>query len=232
MSDPLEKILEYKMTQLEAKAYKLALMWMDACEREFPNERHTRLRKSGDPRKGNLFKYCYKLARETKGLLPDEHYRLYITAQLQILKTRRSGDIHALIEPQCLVGDPAWRRWLVWKRYYDKKIQEVRSVEETGLTEKESKVGALLDNTKKFLDGKELTTWEAVKSKLDDLSMIRWITTGKVSPYYAILSPWVEKWLAGRTIEEVFKFDLEVYRPSITPSLESHFRTTFEREFE
>ena len=226
----LEKILEFKMTKLEAKAYKLALMWQDSCEREFPNERHTKLRKSGDPRKSNLFKHCYKLARETKGLLPDENYRLYITAQLQILKTQRCGDIHALIEPQILVGDKAWVRWEIWKKHYEKKLSEVRSVEEIGLTEKESKVGVLLDATKKFLDGKGLTTYEAMKEKLDDLTMVRWVTTGMVSCYYIVMSPWVEKWLDGRSFD-VFKFDLGVYRPSITPNVEAKFQEMFSREW-
>lgn len=231
MTDDLEKIIKYRMDKMEAKAYKLALMWEKYCEKEFPNERHTKLKKTGDPRDSNLFKYCYKLARETNGLIQDDEYYLYIIAQLQILKTMRSGDVHALIEPQILVGDKAWRRWKLWKKYYDKKMSEVKCVEDIGITESESKINSLLQNTKEFFDKKSLISYEKVKEKLDDLSMIRWITTGNVTPYYAILSPWVNRWLAGRSLEEVFKFDLSVYRPSVSTTLETSFRNIFSREF-
>ena len=107
----LEAILHYQMPPLEAKAYKLALLWQDATAKEYPEYNHIRLRKKGDPRKSLLFKYCYKLARETQGLIPDEQYPLYILAQLHILKHIATDNLHARIGPEILCGEKAWWRW-------------------------------------------------------------------------------------------------------------------------
>ena len=54
----LEDILNYEMTPEEAKAFKLALLWEELCQQEFPDERRVSLKK-GDPRKSTLFRYCY-----------------------------------------------------------------------------------------------------------------------------------------------------------------------------
>ncbi len=74
--DELEPVFEWNMTQLEAKAFKLALMWDKLSKQELPNYKHAKFKKKGDPRKSMLFKYCYKLAKETNGLMEDYEYRL------------------------------------------------------------------------------------------------------------------------------------------------------------
>lgn len=228
----LEPILKYNMDPIEAKAFKLGLLWEELCAKEFPGERHAKLKKNSDPRKkSNLFNHCYKLARETKGIIPDEDYKLYIRAQLQILKMQRDGQVHALIDPQILVGDKAWNRWQLWKRHYDRKMREVKAAEDMKLVEQEQRIVATLATTHRFLESQKVNSYEAVKAKLDDLSMIRWLTNGKITPYYAIMSPWVQKWLDGRTIEDVFKFDLSLHRPAVTPSLQAKFKQEFSGEY-
>ena len=113
--NPLERILKYDMSPEEAKAYKLCLLWDSICQKEMPNYKFSKSKASGDPRKSLLFRYCYKLLKETKGLIGDKDYRLYITAQIHVLCSITDGEVHALISPQCLTGDKAWRRWKLWK---------------------------------------------------------------------------------------------------------------------
>lgn len=213
----LELILKYKMTDLEAKAFKICLMWQDLCKKEFPNERCLKVSKSKDPRKTTLFKYAYKLIRETKGLLTsDKEYYIYILAQLQMLKLMKEGEIHALIEPQILVGDKAWKRWKIWKIKYDKKLNEIKNSTEMGLVTSERQIKIELKRTLEFLSKKDYSS--ITKEEFE-----RWASSKKISPYYVILSPFAKKFIT--------KFDYELYRPSITPKIEEFFRKEFSHEF-
>lgn len=229
MSD-LELILKLNMDEMEAKAYKLALIWEDLCNKEFPHDRHTKLSQK-NPLKCTLFRYCHKLARESIGVIPDSELRLYIMAQLQVLKHMREGNVHAMIGPQILTGKQAWPRWKLWKKRYDKRMAQMSNVEELKITENCAKIIVALQKNKEFLDKENFRSYESISKKLTDMSMIRWLTTGRISPYYAILSPWVNQWLNGRKIEDVLMFDLSLYRPSITPQIETKFREIFPEEF-
>ena len=42
----LEPIIKYRMDSWEAKAYKIALLWEEECQREIPNEKFVKLRKN------------------------------------------------------------------------------------------------------------------------------------------------------------------------------------------
>ena len=87
----LESISKYKMDEMESKAYKLAIKWVQLSKKIFPNYNHTVIKK-GDPRKSLIFKFCYKLARETNGLINEEDYDLYIRSQLDIIKHMSNGN--------------------------------------------------------------------------------------------------------------------------------------------
>lgn len=58
----LEAILDYEMDELEGKAYKLCLIWLDRSRKVFPEYQHMGM-KRGDPRKSLIFKVCYKLGQ-------------------------------------------------------------------------------------------------------------------------------------------------------------------------
>jgi hypothetical protein len=224
-----DAVVKYKMDAMQTKAYRLCQMWVDLCKKEFPNERHTKLRKTGDPRKSFLFKCCYKLVRQTKGLIPDEEYRLYIIAQLHIMKLQTDGEVHGLVTPGILVGDKAWRRWRVWKKHYELEKIKPKTVEE--LEVNPSLVLVELNRTKKFLI-KELgdpPKYEKLESKIKDLSFIRWVTVGKVSPYYVLLSPFVKRF-CGDEYEEMFLFDFDVYKGNINDEVVSYFNKEFDYE--
>jgi hypothetical protein len=212
----LELILKYKMNELETKAFKISLMWKELCKKEFPNEYCYKNYKNRDPRETSLFKYCYKLAKETKGLLSnDKEYYIYILAQLQMLKIIKQGEIHALIGPQILVGEKAWKRWKIWKNKFNKKLKEVKTAEQLGLKTNEIQIKIELENTLNFLlkNNNSIT-----KEKIN-----RWFKNGKISPYYVALSKFAS--------EMIGNFDYQLYKPSITPKIESFFREKFPNEF-
>lgn len=223
----LEPIIRYKMDALESKAYKIALMWEEECRRELPGESFVRLKTNSDPRKSLLFKYCFKMARELNGIIKDSETALYIRAQIQVLKSIREGQVHALIDPHCLVGDKAWRRWKMWKYKYDKRMSAPLKSEEVKISVSEGKAKAEISSSFEFLSLMGCTEFENLKSKRYDVH--RWLKNGDISCFYALLSPWIRK-IFGEGDE--FEFDRLYYRASTTPALERFFRETFHHEFE
>lgn len=230
----LEAILKYNMSELEAKAYKIALLWQDFSQKEFPNYKHTKLRKNGDPRKSLLFKYCYKLIKETQGLIKDEEYRLYVLAQLQILKTVSYET--ARIDPHSLCGDKAWRRWKKWKRIYEQKKLEFdnSTIEKSDeLKASKSVIEKDLRKTKQFLTQRfgQTPSCQNIYQAMHDHTMIRWVIMDRISPYYLLLSPCVKSTIGDKTLNEFFLFDLDVYKKSIDDKVEKLFKEIFDYEF-
>lgn len=176
------------MNEDEALALKTAVLWEILVKKEFPNYEHIKLKRKGDPRKSSLFKYCYKLVKETKGYLKTTEYKSYMLAQINILKNIKSGDVHALIHPQCLVGTKAWKRWKLWK--FKIQQQENKSVtQETEIPLHQLKIA--LENTKDFFlrnfkkipDKKDIDFWH--RNGL----LKKYLIQGKISPYYIAMSP-------------------------------------------
>jgi hypothetical protein len=208
----LEPIIDYNMSEEESLAYKIGLMWLEVSLNTFPTYKHSyHYPKKGDPRKSNLFKFCYKLQRETKGLIEQQEYYYYIVAQLQILKTLNL-DTHPLITPQCLVGDKAWIRWKLWKNKFDKaNKKELPLKEEYNLIE----IKKELLKTKKFLDSK-FGTLDEENFPILKKDITRYIALGMISGFYAVLSPLVQKhcnlekidlscYTANEAVNNVFK---------------------------
>lgn len=219
----LEPIIKYKMNDMEAKAFKISIIWQEECKRELPGEQYSKLKKNADPRKSTLFKYCYKLAKETKGILNDEDLALYVRAQIQILKSIREGQIHALIEPHCLVGEKAWRRWKLWKYRFSKMIGKIPTADELGISSKISKITAELNSDFDFLSKMDCLDYK----NIDKIIIKRWINSGELSFYYAVLSPWFKK-IFG---DEELDFDFVYYRSCINPQIDKYFRDKFNHEF-
>lgn len=225
----LAPILEYQMTPLEAKAYKIGLLWEKLATKEFPNYSIMRFRRDGDPRKSALFKYAYKLARETDGVVPDREYRLYITAQLQVLKGIRKDEIHPLIVPNCLVGRKAWHRWRMWKSRWDKQMSKAQNSEDIDVNDTFSRIEAELKKTRKFLDKQLPESWtcENIEYSYKNKDMLRWVALGRVSPFYVLLSKCLSEVLGHKDREGEFGVDLSVYKRSLTPSVEKAFKEIF-----
>ena len=222
----LEPISRYRMDDMEAKAFKISLIWQEECSRELPGEQHEKIKEGKDPRKSILFKYCYKMAKETNGIVADRDARLYVRAQIQILKSIRDGKVHALIGPHCLVGEKAWKRWKFWKRIYDKQMSTSLSGEELGIRTKERIIELDLKRTFSLMESKGLNDSEKYMSSLEDI--VRWSSTGEISPFYFLLSPRFKRFFG----EGMIPVDKALHGPSITPRIENMFRERFSHEFD
>jgi hypothetical protein len=223
MSEFLNLIDEYKMNEMEAKSWKVALTYLDLAQKYFPTYQHYQPGKK-DPRKTTLFKYAYKLVREHE--MPIDEYYHYISAQLQILKHITKGDEHPLVGPQVIAGDKAWNRWLVWKRKFNKAVpQETVVVADTKISED-------LINSKKFL----LTKFSELNKKciidsLQNRNLFRWVALRFVSPRYLAHSPIVKEWAetTKTNLLDAFSIDLSLYTPSIESM--AAFKKEFSYEF-
>lgn len=224
-TNELEPILKYSMDDMEAKAFKIGLIWHDECERNLSGEKYEKFSRGKDPRKTNLFRHCYKVAKELLGIVPDNEIQLYVRAQVQVLKSIREGKVHAMISPHCLVGDRAWKRWKVWRRIYQKSLSKSLTCDELGIKIKEMMVKGELERAFSFIESKGLMEKSKYDSSKKDIE--RWSSTGELSPFYMILSP------RARALfhENEFPVDMALYRPSITPALEDFFRDKFNHEF-
>lgn len=230
MEHLLEKILTYEMTKEEAKAWKIAIIYLKALKEYFPSYRHFQIPKN-DPRKSNLFRYCYKLLRETQGKLEFKDYQQYIHAQLQILKNIKledeHGEFHGQITPDALVGEGAWNRWLVWKKKFD-HVAKIIVQDEVNV---DDVVKQDLERTKKFLVAKfEKVDNSVIKETLVNRSLFRWCALGRVSPYFLVLSPTVSKFVEGMNLLENFAIDLNYYRGRITNRLRECYIEMFSDE--
>lgn len=227
--DPLnlDAIHKYNMNDLESKAYKVTLLWLQRSRKMFPDYRHATIKK-GDPRKSLIFRICYKLVRETQGVLEDHEYPLYVRAQLEILKYINNDQADPLIDPNCLVGEKAWKRWKVWKKKYD------------GLSKTTEPVATNI-GIAKAIDGLEKTKEFLVKTFSSDLSfprfqeaylnnnIFRWINLNKISPYYLAISPFIKKLFNDNDFKKI-NFDLNVYMPCIDESVRQKFNELFVEE--
>ena len=225
----LEAAVEYNFDELEVLAYQCGFHWLDALKRFFPNLIHTGFRK-GDPRKSLLFKYCYKLVRETRTILPPEELPLYIRSQLDILRHITRGQEHPEISPNCLVGDKAWIRWKLWKRKYDERTKVIE--DKNPVPANQIKVVEALNRTREFLAksfGAEICA-EKLQEAVLNKNLQRWVALGKISPYYLVLSPLVKKAFPDGVEKLIPNLDLEIYRQIITPEIEAWFAKNFSTE--
>lgn len=234
MKNAWNGIIEYKMTEQEADAYKLAIMYQEEFRRFFADKgldgsfyRVNTLPKRGDPRKSNLFRYCWKLLRETRGLLAPEHRRLYLRAQI----TAVGGKENAHLEPNIIVGDRAWWRWKVYKWLWEKKLAAINSeAPPPSATTTDPKIAKELVFTKKHLF--EKCDGEPSAEKIDEFvesGIFRfWIMQGKVSKYYIVLSPWMTR--HKNQIAKDCTFDLKLLESKITDHLKAYFDHEFKHE--
>lgn len=229
--DPLnlDAITKYNMDEMESKAYKITMLWIERSRKVFPDYRHATMKK-GDPRKSLIFKIAYKLVRETKGVLEDSDYPLYVRAQIEVLKYINNGKVDPLIDPNCLVGERAWKRWKLWKKKYDTVSKPSDENVANGI------------GFAKAIDGFEKTKEFLVKAFSSDLSIekfkeaytnnniFRWINLNKISPYYLSVSPFIKSIFNENDFNKL-NFDLKVYIHCINEDVMKRFYDLFPNEF-
>lgn len=217
----LSAIIDWQMTETEALAYKIGLLWLHWSKEIFPKYLHShRFPKKGNPMKCSLFKFCHKMLRETQGLIKNNEYQLFVIAQLKMLASIDVGGYHPQITPQCLTGDKAWIRWKIWKRKYN-AINSRQTKEDIGLDV--IPIEAIckeMQGTKTFLTGR-LGSVNEEQIMMASRDIERWVSLGKVSVFYALLCPFVKKHCKNLTV------DPKLYEPSITPEVQACFDEMF-----
>jgi hypothetical protein len=230
----LELIIQYGMDEIEAKAFKIACIYLEKSRKMFPNYQHYRLPK-GDPRKSELFRHCHKLVREKQGKIADSEYQLYVHAQLDILRNIKKGDLHPFITPSCLSSENAWKRWLLWKSKYDKHLESRASaaVASTVNVHTPQKIKKDLWKTKQFfLAWFDRLDAQDIQESLKDANIFRWHQTGSVCGYYLVISPIVNKWLQKNPIDlkKEFSIDMSLYTEANRPEIIDYFNAEFPHE--
>lgn len=231
-----DAVTKYKMLPEHAIAMKLCAIWAKLCYAILPDYQHYRISTKGDPRKTHLFRYCYKLYRETKNMIKDDDYEYYIRAQLEMMRSIRNADINVRIDPMILVGDKAWIRWKMWKRRYDKadKARSISGAEEVHAST--YKVAQELERTRSFLVerfGSNPTLAQISEAKESgDLS--HWMTLQKVSPSYILLSPFCRKACGGvqGIVDHFAPLDFAIYKGDCTKEVLQIAYRMFANEFQ
>lgn len=233
MQNAYNAILDFKMSDHEADAYKLAIMYNEEFQRVFRGQnvdgqlvRRNVLPKRGDPRKSNLFRYCWKLLRETRGLLQPTDRRMYLRAQLSAVAGKGGH-----IEPNILVGDRAWWRWKVYKWLWEKKLASINcEAPPPSATTTDPKIAKELVFTKKHIF--EKSEGEPTQEKIDafvESGIARfWVMQGKLSKFYIVLSPWMSKY--KERLAKECSFDLKLVDSKINDSLREYFNHEFKHE--
>ena len=217
-----EKIIIFKMTQQEAKAFKLALLWISLTRKFLPTDAAVSVATlpKGDPRKGYLFKQCWKLLRETSGLLEEQDYKYYFAAQLKMLKNVQRSKGHAHVGHNVFVGEKAWVRWKIWKKKFDEATAAMNIL--PTIVDDDASIKEL-SRTKGFFKKTAVSNFD-----INDLKI--WVNSGNVSLIYIELSPKVKKLaidLAG-----TFNYDPNLLDKKITPRVQDHFQEIFSEEFQ
>ena len=219
----LDDLIQYEMTDLEIKAARICYYWQEIVAHELPNYRTYKVPSKKDPRKCYLFKFCYKLANETQGLLTDSDYRYYVYAQISTLKNFTDGTIHSLVDPQILIGENAWRRWKIWKYKFDKKMVELETKSSTeDVIQPEHIVLTELKNTKEFLD--KISNLD-IEKEFKDHRIHKWLYFKKISPYFLILSKKIKSLVID--YDKEFSLENNFYEKSITENIRKQFLIIF-----
>lgn len=223
MSNPLNAVLKYELTRREADAYKVGIIFSHLCKKMFPDAVPQGFG-AGDPRKKVLFKHCWKMLDEVEGRITPAEHKLFVYAQLAIIKSLAGPDRPPNVTPHCLNGPKAWNRWLVFSNRYEQRAQYQTTAEQKIEVNRADRVVQELEKTKQFLAGKD------VRAALEDGSLRRWVAFNQVTPYFVWLSPVVADWLASRetTVPDHFGTGMNVYKGGITPNSEAFFRQEFE----
>lgn len=231
----LETILEWKMNIEESEVFHIALAYEEEYKRMFSGEvdgqsfRRNSLPRRNDPRKSNLFRQCWKLRRETRGLLEKYEYKNYIHANIFIIKAHGGS-----IEPNCITGDRSWIRYKFWKRRYDQKMADIIvQAPPPSVSTTSPKIIVEIDRTRKFLfekcDGKP--TFEKIEQFINCGFFKIWVATFKISPYYLILSPFVEMTQSKDSLFYFCSSSESLIREKITQEIKDYFRHEYKHEF-
>lgn len=238
MEDPklteYDAIFEWKMTNDEAAVYKIAVCYEQQYKKicgasaDGQSIRRNSIPKRGDPRKSNVFRNCWAMCRETRGLLEPHEHKLFIVSNLTLLNLRKSH-----IEPNVICGNNAWIRYRIYKRKFDAKMAEMACrTPPPSVSTTDPKIIMQIDRTKRFLfeicEG--APTLEKINSFIKNGIFRFWTASGKISHYYVVLSPWISKIVDVDQYADKCMFSAELMRQHVTQEVRNYFDYEFSHE--
>jgi len=222
----------------ELRGLYLYYYWITNKISIFPNMIHGKFSKTKDPRNTLAYKYCYKAQRELKGILDEKHYELYVKAQLLVLRfLSEKYKNNLVIEPTCLVGEKAWKRWKSFKYRYNKlKNFSSNPIE---IRPNVENIKYELISTRDFL----LSKLNCISSMHQDFSLenyniskinlIRWFNIRKISPYFVILNYDLNNRYTNKELSDLLKTDLLLYKQRVNDKIKELYESIFkEKPFE
>lgn len=230
----LEDIAKFDMTPKEAAAYKVAAIYEHLLHKMFPNYRHI-CGLGKDPRTSLIFRHAWKVIEEHgHEMTGKDDYKVYVMAQLKVFKTYLDRGEPVLINPNCLFGDGAWKRFKLYEKRYEQS-KAFQTVEAAKIeVNSDDRIVKELKKTKEYLFLKfKRHDQSDVIAALEDRSLLRWVVMKNVSGYYPHLSPLVRDWLSDKkqTVSGYFGHSLDVYGKGITPAAYDYFNQEFTYEF-
>lgn len=191
----------------EIRALTLYHHWVVNIKKILPDMRHGKFNEDKDPRKSNIFRYCYKLQREST--LEEKNYENYIRAQLIILKfLSKKYNTELVIDVNCICGEKAWKRWKVYQaRLIKTKNDSVNKyISFPNITKLEKE----FNSTFIFLKDKiQILNEENIKNNIENI--VIWFNLRKINPYFIIYNRIINNMYSHEDIRKIFKIDPILY---------------------
>jgi hypothetical protein len=173
-----ECIEKYKISDYqEVRAIIIYYYWNFYFDKLFSNLINKKNKK--DPRTSVLFRYCYKLQRDTLGILIEQEYKDYVFCQLKSLKNyiEKTGNI-IQVTPNILNFDKGYKRW----KYFKFKLNKIKYTNKTLPNVNTDVLRSFLIKDRKFLESKIIINKKIIKDNLEKLLL--WNRIGNLSIYF------------------------------------------------
>lgn len=220
-------ISKYKINDTqEIRAIKLYYFWVVNRRKYFPEMVHSKFSKTKDPRSTSIFKYCYKLQRES--VLEEKDYENYIKSQLIVLKYfSKKYNRDLIIDANCITGDKAWKRWKLFETRLKKSKNN--SVDSCVILPNLFKLEKELVSTKEFLFTNigEINK-ENITKNIQNI--LYWFNLRKISPYFVCMNKYIREIYNIEEIRNKFKIDPILYDEKVNDIIRKLYYKIFKKE--
>ncbi len=175
-------IKKYKINDYqEIRAIIIYYYWNFYFDKLFANLINRKSKK--DPRESVLFRYCYKLQRDTLGLLEEQEYKDYVFCQLKSLKNyiEKTGNL-IQVTPNILNFDKGYKRWKYFKYNLNKKRYSDKILPSINL----DLLRSFLKKDRVFLENKMIISKNNIKINVEKLLL--WNRIGSLSIYFLAMN--------------------------------------------
>jgi hypothetical protein len=223
-------ISKYKIIdEGEIRAIYLYYYWIINRMKIFPEMIHSKFNKNKDPRTSVIFKYCYKLQREKKGILEEKDYENYIRAQLIILKfLSKKYNRELVVDINCISGDKAWKRWKIFR--HKLRVSKNNSVNSFIVYPNIHIVEKDFLKTKDWLcENIGNINKENIIKNIENIK--KWFNLRKISPYFLVLNKHINEHYSNEDIRKFFRIDPLLYKEKINDNIKKLYVNIFKENY-